>query len=389
MHQNYWKRTDPDSALYLTGPAATQRLDQDVASCTHAVDDMNKLDAMRETMPPDTAGSSGKMGVLTYYDSPTRVGEEKVSQTDFHDFEGCMRAEGWERQDYVRPQTVQTANNNYQDLQSVRQTGLTVGEKQGADAEALAARQAAVVAPGGHFTIGVEGYRDRYREPDPGVDTNTDYSGITAGYLSRDTQHYFWNVEGRVAYGKSDYSSPSGTLDGVPDYEGELRGTGGRDYPWGDTWISPYAGLGLRIFRDNGNGFFTNLGAFAYDRRIEQLYLPIGATWRALLFGRLTMANTLEVDPLLIGDVDSRLQNDGGPNVANTQGPLSGYGVRGEMMFGLPVEASTFEFGPFFRYWNVSDSTLNIQSCNGSTCLGFEEPYNTRLQVGLKARLSF
>jgi hypothetical protein len=214
---------------------------------------------------------------------------------------------------------------------------------------------------------------------------------VNAGLTNRDAGHFFWSLDGRVARGLSSYNSASGVMSGIPDYEGEIRLTAGQDYELKDDggWMSPYAGLGVRIFRDLGKGHFTNLGAFAYDRRIEQLYVPVGATWRTLLFDHVSMATTLEADGLLIGRVNSRLENDGGPNVVNTQSPISGYGLRGDLMFGLPQQASSVEVGPFFRYWNINDSEPNIQTCLGNLCQAAEEPYNTRMQIGITARVSF
>jgi hypothetical protein len=364
FHQTYWKRIDPDSALYLTGPAATQKLDEDIAACTSAVDNVNRLDQLRETMPPDTDNNSQAAAPLAYYDTPTRAGEEKVAHSDYHDFEGCMRNAGWERQDTMRYQTMAAASDNYQNLQSVRETGLTVDQKHAADEAVIAARKENLVAPGTHGYLGLQGYRDTYKEKSIGAVLKTTYTGVVASYTSRDTGHGFWTVDGRAAHGNMSYSSPaSGTMSGVPDYEGELRSVWGKDYPWlDDSWLSPYGGLGLRIYRDNGKGHFTNLGAFAYDRRIDQLYIPFGVTSHTLLFDHISMANTLEGDVLMAGYVDSRLQNFGGSNVVNTQGPFTGYGIRGEMMFGLPQQSASFELGPFFRYWNVSSSSFNIQA---------------------------
>ena len=383
MRKNYWKRVDDNSALYLTGPRAVARLDQDIAICTNAMKKLVKIDALRETMPPDTSVKSGLANTLTYYDTPTRIGAKKVSHTDFHDFEGCMLSQGWARKNYVRHQTLMKAENNYQEIKSIRKTGMTIEEKQATDAAARQAHLKALVKPGEQFSIGIQAYRDTYDEPDLNVKTSTDFYGATASYTNRDNAHYFWTVEGKIARGEASYDSPSGILNSIPEYEGDIRLTYGKDFPLENGWISPYIGLGTRIYRMQGKGLVTDLGFWAYDRRIDQLYLPIGATWRSLL-GWWTISSTLEVDPLLFGQVNSRLTNGGGPNVVNKQSAFSGYGIRGEMMIGIPTKAQTIEFGPFFRYWNVRDSKIEVWPP-----WAYYEPYNERLQYGLEARILF
>jgi hypothetical protein len=128
LGQAYWQRVQDDSALYMTGPKAQQTLDDDIASCVHQVDELVELDALRETMPPDTNGEYHNAlkasGDLAYYDTPTRHGDKKVAHSDFHDYESCMRTKGWERVRYVRYQTLAKSNKTYTETQQYRKTGL-------------------------------------------------------------------------------------------------------------------------------------------------------------------------------------------------------------------------------------------------------------------------
>ena len=144
LGQAYWQRVEDNSALYMTGPKAQQKLDDDIATCVREVDELVQLDATRETMPPDTHSdyhnALNASGDLAYYDSPTRYGEKKVDHTDFHDFESCMRFKGWERVRYLRYQTKSTAEKTYVDTQEYRKTGLMgpaaeAAEKAAADAQ--------------------------------------------------------------------------------------------------------------------------------------------------------------------------------------------------------------------------------------------------------------
>jgi hypothetical protein len=224
------------------------------------------------------------------------------------------------------------------------------------------------------FSLGVEGFYDRYREPDYGVHEDAGYGSIT-GNFTHDIGNAFVGIDGRVSYGRDSYSSQDGTISDVPQWEYDFRLRGGDSFNGMGGTFSPYLGLGLRYFEDEGKGTFTTLGYYGYDRRITQLYLPVGVTYSYLTAGNWTLAPNIEIDPLLWGNVNSRLQNDGGPNENNTQ--HGGFGIRGEFMVGRDEGGYAWQFGPFFRYWDIPDSDFNSD--------GFE-PHNERLQVGGKLR---
>lgn len=128
LGQAYWQRVEDNSALYMTGPKAQQRLDEDIATCVREVDELVELDALRETTPPETHAEYRKAldasGDLAYYDTPTRYGDKKVAHTDFHDFESCMRYKGWERVKYVRYESRSKASKTYTETQQYRKLGL-------------------------------------------------------------------------------------------------------------------------------------------------------------------------------------------------------------------------------------------------------------------------
>jgi hypothetical protein len=128
LGQAYWQRVEDNSALYMTGPKAQQKLDDDIATCVREVDELVELDALRETLPPDTHSeyhhALKASGDLAYYDTPTRYGDKKVAHSDFHDYESCMRHQGWERVKFVRYQTAAKSNKVYTETQQYRKTGL-------------------------------------------------------------------------------------------------------------------------------------------------------------------------------------------------------------------------------------------------------------------------
>jgi len=127
--QAYWQRVEDNSALYMTGPKAQQQLDEHIATCVRVVDELVELNALREATPPDTHSEYRRAlnasGDLDYYDTPTRYGVKKVAHSDFNDFEGCMRSNGWERVKFVRYQTSLKSKNTFRETMLFRKTGMT------------------------------------------------------------------------------------------------------------------------------------------------------------------------------------------------------------------------------------------------------------------------
>jgi hypothetical protein len=130
----YWQRIEDSSALYLTGPKAQQRLEQNIAGCVREIDELVRLDAIRETTPPDTNSDYRRAldasGDLAFYDTPTRIGDSKVDHSNYHDFESCMRAQGWERSRYVRMEPAMRAETTYKDTKDLRKYGTFGAEAQ-------------------------------------------------------------------------------------------------------------------------------------------------------------------------------------------------------------------------------------------------------------------
>jgi hypothetical protein len=253
----------------------------------------------------------------------------------------------------------------------------------------LTAAVLAVISPsaraGGQFSIGIEGFGDRYREPTPAADvTDTSaYGSITAGYLYTGQQHWFTSVDGRASYGRDSYKSPSGTSSGAPQYEGELRFRLGAVLHELGGVFSPYTGIGWRTFLDNGAGTQTNLGYYGYDRYINQIYVPLGVALSYHTDDDWTLTPVLEFDALLYGHVESKVSQFIGTDINNDQN--DGYALRGEFMIGHRFGEHEFQFGPFVRYWNVEDSDFQADPTHPG--YGFYEPHNTRLQAGAALRM--
>lgn len=230
------------------------------------------------------------------------------------------------------------------------------------------------------FTLGIEGFYDEYQEDSVSLVDEGYFAGVTASYEHFFQPDWYGAVEIRAARGSTDYESVSGTIDNISQWDTETRLLAGYSptyYQQGRTKF--YAGLGARYFSDELKGKTSSLGDIGYDRRIFQLYVPIGITYEFAAYG-LTFAPNVEVDKLLWGNVSSRLGTiPGFTNIENEQ--TEGYGLRGELMMGQMDERGRgWQFGPFVRYWDIPDSKVDA---------GFIEPENTRIQAGANLKYAF
>lgn len=245
--------------------------------------------------------------------------------------------------------------------------------------------------PLSRIAFGIEGFYDNYQEDSVGLDNEATNGSITLDYDHFFDDHLFVGIDGRVSYGEDDYRSDTGSTDGIPVWEYELRGKlGARRTTQSGAHVDFYSGLGLRYYDYQFKGHDTVVGSttyVSYDRRITQLYLPIGMTHTSDLGGWAFRKN-IEADALLWGNVSSRIGTlSGYGNVENRQTPFSGVGVRGELTFGyLNARGSGVEFGPFVRYWWVGDSDPETDSVSTQN---FIEPENSRLQLGAALRYLF
>jgi len=118
----FWQRIDTTDAIYQQGPKAQQILFQDMANCTAVVNEMERMGAIKESVPAETwdvdankvvpGSPESRMGS---WDTPERDGYMRTEMYDFHDFEGCMTNKGWERVRDVNHRTDQVARETYLD----------------------------------------------------------------------------------------------------------------------------------------------------------------------------------------------------------------------------------------------------------------------------------
>ena len=115
----YWQRQSASSAIYLQGPKAQQMLHQDIANCTVEIRELQNLGEIRRAMPANynsgnTLGErTASQQHLDQWDTPERDGYLLNEHLDYHDFETCMYAKGWERSEYLPYTDADKARKDY------------------------------------------------------------------------------------------------------------------------------------------------------------------------------------------------------------------------------------------------------------------------------------
>lgn len=107
----FWNRTDMSSALYMRGPKAQHQLHKNISSCVSEVKELSRLGTIRNANPP--ADIEMNVNLADKWQSPRGDGPLYTEFQDFDDFESCMNFKGWERTNYVRPETMKKSRSNY------------------------------------------------------------------------------------------------------------------------------------------------------------------------------------------------------------------------------------------------------------------------------------
>lgn len=114
----YWQHANMNSAIYEQGPKAQQKLHRAIANCTVEVRELRNIGELRRALPADTVNGrvpdpGSAQGQLAQYDTPQKDGYLYAEYYDYHDFEGCMTAKGWERVQYMPYDDAEAARANY------------------------------------------------------------------------------------------------------------------------------------------------------------------------------------------------------------------------------------------------------------------------------------
>jgi len=178
-------------------------------------------------------------------------------------------------------------------------------------------------------------------------------------YGTIDTDSIIGNV--RYFIGETDYwSTSTGTTSNDPTYgfSGELA------YKRTISNYGIFLGLGYRQLYDDWAPKQSSTGHWAYDRKSEYLYLPLGII---NYFGESGYFKS-QLNYLIEGTQTSYLGYLGGSYLDTINDQSSGYGLDLEYSSGNA-------YSIFIRYWNIDDSTINN---------GLYEPNNTTTEIGFK-----
>jgi hypothetical protein len=112
----YWQRASVSDAAYTQGPKAQQMLNNDIATCVSELRELERLGQLRDAIPAnphDGRVMSSDELALNAYETPERTKYLLSEHGNYHDFETCMIAKGWERVKYVPYSVAHESRKNY------------------------------------------------------------------------------------------------------------------------------------------------------------------------------------------------------------------------------------------------------------------------------------
>lgn len=116
---HYWQRAEASSAIYQRGPKAQQMLHRDISRCVTELRELERLGAIRRATPGETAEDgtvpdpNTPEGSMAQWDTPERDGYLRAEHLEYHDFETCMMAKGWERIEHVPYDVAEESREDY------------------------------------------------------------------------------------------------------------------------------------------------------------------------------------------------------------------------------------------------------------------------------------
>lgn len=115
----YWQRSNVSEGAYMEGPKAQQMLNRDISRCVVEIRELERLDAIRYVTPAEIEENGELMDWdapeqnMADWESPERDGYLRAEHLEYHDFETCMIAKGWERVEYLPYDVADEARGNY------------------------------------------------------------------------------------------------------------------------------------------------------------------------------------------------------------------------------------------------------------------------------------
>lgn len=257
----------------------------------------------------------------------------------------------------------------------------------------------------GGFEAGVEAfdysYRERY-DGEPVVWDDGKLFGLRLGYVQRLGKGWFLRAQLSSAAGSVDYRA-DGTmeeeaggeevrLNNVAQGVGQLEIHVGRDFMLSKrTSLTPFAGLGTRVLKDDSGGKVSEGGAFGYDREIVYHYVPVGLALRTPLGKRAAVTFSGQYNWAVSGEVESQF-SEIDPETPDVKVDLNGgSGFELSAIADIPIGRDAIRVGPFVRRWNIKQSESFIVANPDDPTEAFElfEPKNRTTEVGLRLSFAF
>jgi len=192
-------------------------------------------------------------------------------------------------------------------------------------------------------------------------------------------------ADGRYAMGTHDYDGAlqDGTpkkISGIDATSYELRGLVGYSPQVHPDYMTVfYAGFGIR-YKDDDSSF----DPAGYKRESTYMYLPFLIEHTRTLLNGCELSFALEYDLFLSGEQVSDL---GVVKITNTQNTGNGY--RASVAYAGTTDSGIgWKIEPFVRYWDIDDSEW-VYVRDGFYLIGFVEPENNTLELGISARVVF
>ena len=113
----YWQRVSVSESIYQQGPKAQQMLNRDIARCVTELRELERLGTLKNAIPTDIRDRVLDPDEKEIYDwdAPERDQSLLAEHGDYHDFESCMLAKGWERTLYVPYDVAKQSREDYLD----------------------------------------------------------------------------------------------------------------------------------------------------------------------------------------------------------------------------------------------------------------------------------
>jgi hypothetical protein len=111
----YWQRVSASDAAYIQGPKAQQMLNRDIGRCVVELRELERLGSLKNAIPLDARGKvlDPDQKKMADWDTPDHDGALLSEHSDYHDFEGCMLSNGWERTKFVPYDVAESARVNF------------------------------------------------------------------------------------------------------------------------------------------------------------------------------------------------------------------------------------------------------------------------------------